>query len=137
LIHKASKKDHAEVWDSLTQLYTEKMRQVPPKDHSVTPTLGSARIRLERLIWDDRLMTFVARIIPQDENDQPDWKCVNPLPHVTVGTASPQIKPKESNDLLQRWLKEGSGEGTRIWEAEIPGVRVVNGTVNVVMSRGK
>ncbi|CEN62199.1 Putative tRNA ligase (Eurofung) [Aspergillus calidoustus] len=137
LIHKASKKDHAEVWDSLTQLYTEKMLQVPPKDHSVTPTLGSARIRLERLIWDGRLMTFVARIMPQDENDQPDWMCVNPLPHVTVGTASPQIKPKESNDLLQRWLKEGSGEGTGIWEAEIPGVKVVNGTVSVVMSRGR
>ncbi|KAL3460733.1 fungal tRNA ligase phosphodiesterase domain-containing protein [Aspergillus heterothallicus] len=137
LIHKASKKDHAEVWDNLTQIYTEKMHQDPPKDHRVTPPLGAARIRLERLIWDTRLMTFVARIMPPEENDQPDWKCVNPLPHVTVGTASPQIKPKESNDLLQRWLKEGSGEGTGIWEAEIPGVKVVNGTVSVVMSRGK
>ncbi|KAL2817846.1 fungal tRNA ligase phosphodiesterase domain-containing protein [Aspergillus granulosus] len=137
LIHKASKKDHTEVWDSLTQLYTEKMRQDPPQDPRATPPLGTARIRLERLIWDTRLMTFVARIMPPDEDNQPDWECVNPLPHVTVGTASPQIKPKESNDLLQRWLKEGSGEETGIWEAEIPGVKVVNGTVSAVMSRGK
>ncbi|KAL2872129.1 tRNA ligase [Aspergillus lucknowensis] len=136
LIHKASKKEHTDVWDSLTQQYLEKMRQNPPEDHRATPTLGFARIRLERLVWDRRLMAFVARIMPSDEDNQPDWACVNHVPHVTVGTASPEIKPKESNDLLQRWLKEGT-EGTGIYEAEIPGVKVVNGTVGVVMSRGK
>ena len=89
-------------------------------------------------------MAFVARIMPAEGgsddsgSDQPvDWVCVNPLPHVTVGTASPAVKPKESNDLLQRWLQEGSSPASGIWEAEIPGVKVVDGTVNVVLSRGK
>lgn len=141
LIHRASKNDNPDVWDSLVHRYTEKMTTNPPNDYRTTPFLGHARIRLERLIWDSRLMTFVARILPsedaEDGQPEPDWVCVNPLPHVTVGTASPDIKPKESNDLLQRWLREGSAPGSGIWEAEIPGVKVVNGTVGVTMSRGK
>ncbi|KAL3473770.1 tRNA ligase [Aspergillus californicus] len=132
LIHKANKKDNADVWNTLTTLYTDKVAQ-----GSSSLQIGTARIRLERLIWDSRIMTFVARIMPNDEADQVDWICANAVPHVTVGTASPQIKPKESNDLLQRWLKEGSSSGTGIWEAEIPGVKVVNGNVNVVMSWGR
>ncbi|KAL2832061.1 fungal tRNA ligase phosphodiesterase domain-containing protein, partial [Aspergillus cavernicola] len=104
LIHKASKKENPDVWTDLTTRYIDKMNSSPPTDHTTTPTLGTARIRLERLIWDTRIMTFVARIMPSDDDDQPDWVCVNPVPHVTVGTASEQIKPKESNDLLQRWL---------------------------------
>ncbi|KAL4781000.1 fungal tRNA ligase phosphodiesterase domain-containing protein [Aspergillus varians] len=141
LIHKASKKDHADVWDTLVQRFTDKMKTNPPTDPGVLPPLGLARIRLERLIWDSRIMTFVARIMPADDAEdgqpQPDWICANPIPHVTVGTASPQVKPKESNDLLQRWLEEGSTSDSGIWEAEIPGVKVVNGTVTVVMSRGR
>ncbi|KAL3435211.1 fungal tRNA ligase phosphodiesterase domain-containing protein [Aspergillus tetrazonus] len=143
LIHKALKTAHPDVWEDLVNRYVGQMKKNPPKDHTLTPPLGSARVRLERLIWDDKIMTFVARIMPgEPENSgdnaepQPDWVCVNPLPHVTVGTVSPAVKPKESNDLLQRWLQEGS-QGTGIWEMEIPGVKVVNGTVNVTMSRGK
>ncbi|KAL4813671.1 fungal tRNA ligase phosphodiesterase domain-containing protein [Aspergillus spinulosporus] len=143
LIHKALKTAHPDVWEDLVNRYVEQMKKNPPKDNTLTPPLGSARIRLERLIWDDKIMTFVARIMPgEPENNgdnaepQPNWVCVNPLPHVTVGTVSPAVKPKESNDLLQRWLQEGS-QGTGIWEMEIPGVKVVNGTVNVTMSRGK
>ncbi|KAL4796448.1 fungal tRNA ligase phosphodiesterase domain-containing protein [Aspergillus venezuelensis] len=144
LIHKASKSQHPDVWDGLVQRYIDAMNKNPPADHSLTPPLGAARIRLERLVWDSRIMAFVARIMPAEGgsddsgSDQPvDWVCVNPLPHVTVGTASPAVKPKESNDLLQRWLQEGSSPASGVWEAEIPGVKVVDGTVNVVMSRGK
>ncbi|KAL4930137.1 tRNA ligase [Aspergillus undulatus] len=141
LIHKASKSQHSDVWEGLVQRYVDAMNKNPPADHQLTPPLGAARIRLERLIWDSRIMTFVARIMPADDassEDKPvDWVCVNPMPHVTVGTASPAIKPKESNDLLQKWLQEGSSAASGIWEAEIPGVKVVDGTVNVVMSRGK
>ncbi|KAL5045708.1 hypothetical protein BDW71DRAFT_183178 [Aspergillus fruticulosus] len=143
LIHKASKTAHPDVWEDLVHRYIEQMKRNAPKDHTLTPPLGSARVRLERLVWDDKIMTFVARIMPgepehngDNAESQPDWVCVNPLPHVTVGTVSPAVKPKESNDLLQRWLQEGS-QGTGIWEMEIPGVKVVNGTVNATMSRGK
>ncbi|KAF7165909.1 hypothetical protein CNMCM6106_001915 [Aspergillus hiratsukae] len=104
---------------------------------NLTPTLAPARVRLERLIWDDRIMAFVARIIPPEDRDQPDWACANPIPHVTVGTASAEVKPKESNDLLKRWLEVGSGGETGIWEAEMPGVKIVQGSVALVMSQGK
>ncbi|KAA8652163.1 hypothetical protein EYZ11_000502 [Aspergillus tanneri] len=135
LIHRALKKDRAEVWDSYIRRYLDKMAQKPESDPTVTPVLAPARVRLERLIWDNRLMAFVARIMPPDSPEQHDWVCVNSIPHVTVGTVSSNIKPKESNDLLQRWLDVGSGGDTGIWEAEIPGVMVVSGTVGEVMSR--
>ncbi|KAG2414022.1 hypothetical protein HFD88_003213 [Aspergillus terreus] len=135
LIHRASKKDQPEVWEQYVRLYIEKMHQKPESDPTVTPVLAPARVRLERLVWDDRLMTFVARIMPPEDQDQADWPCANALPHVTVGTVSPDVKPKESNDLLQRWLENGSGADKGIWEAEIPGVKVVSGSVGLVMSR--
>lgn len=151
LIHRASKKDHPQLWDRYFKTYINQLHEKHnenPADTSETPPLGSARIRLERLIWDSRLMTFVARILPSDEgtannggadnhggSDDGFWPCANALPHVTVGTVSPNVKPKESNDLLARWLQVGSGGETGIWEAEIPGVKVVQGTVGVVMSR--
>ncbi|KAE8318380.1 fungal tRNA ligase phosphodiesterase domain-containing protein [Aspergillus transmontanensis] len=135
LIHRASKKDRPEVWDGYTQQYIQTMKEKPESDPTVTPVLAPARVRLERLIWDDRLMAFVARIMPPEDEEQAGWACANDIPHVTVGTISPQVKPKESNDLLQRWHQVGSGGDTGIWEAEIPGVKVVNGTVGLVMSR--
>ena len=138
LIHRASKRDHPATWDSYTQQYIQRMHTKPQSDPTTTPTLGAARVRLERLVWDSRLMTFVARIMPPDQTDQEEpWACANAIPHVTVGTVSPDVKPKESGDLLQRWLETGSGGDTGIWEAEIPGVKVVSGVVGEVMSRGK
>ncbi|KAF9885983.1 hypothetical protein FE257_012161 [Aspergillus nanangensis] len=134
LIHRASKKDKPDVWDRYVRQYLDKMHDKPESDPSVTPVLAPARVRLERLVWDHRLMAFVARIVPPEDQEQ-NWPCANPVPHVTVGTVSPDVKPKESNDLLQRWLKTGSGGDTGIWEAEIPGVKVVEGLVGEVMSR--
>ncbi|KAL4888071.1 fungal tRNA ligase phosphodiesterase domain-containing protein [Aspergillus ambiguus] len=132
LIHRALKKDRPEIWERYTQQYTEKMHEDPS---NVTPVLAPARVRLERLIWDNRLMAFVARIMPPEDQAQADWPCANAIPHVTIGTVSPDVKPKESNDLLQRWLKLGSGGDSGIWEAEIPGVKVLPGSVGLVMSR--
>ncbi|PYH92117.1 tRNA ligase [Aspergillus ellipticus CBS 707.79] len=137
LIHRASKKDFPDVWDGYACQYIDKMKTKLESDPTVTPTLAPARVRLERLIWDHRLMAFVARIMPPDDKDQADWTCANETPHVTVGTVSQDVKPKESNDLLKRWHEVGSGGDTGIWEAEIPGVKVVHGSVGMVMSRGK
>ncbi|GLA65385.1 hypothetical protein AtubIFM54640_007137 [Aspergillus tubingensis] len=137
LIHRASKKEHPGIWDEYVRQYIEKMKSKPESDPTITPTLAPARVRLERLIWDNRLMAFVARIFPPEDQNLAEWPCANETPHVTVGTASPDVKPKESNDLLKWWHEVGSGGETGLWEAEIPGVRVVEGTVGVVMSRGK
>jgi tRNA ligase len=139
LIHRAHSKECPEIWKQYTDLYVRRMREKSPTDPTTTPPLGSARVRIERLVWNEKIMAFVVRIMPG--TDSPDsstsWTCANPIPHVTIGTVSPEVKPKESNDLLQRWLEVGSGEETGIWEAEVPGVKTLEGTLTPVMSRGK
>jgi tRNA ligase len=142
LIHRASKKDNPETWDRLANRYIESQTANPvSKPIENPPELGRARVRLERLVWDDRIMAFVVRILPADGAEGSDaiseWPCANAIPHITVGTVSPEVKPKESNDLLQRWVEVGSGGNTGIFEAEIEGVKVVDGVVGLVMSRGK
>lgn len=74
-------------------------------------------------------MTIVARLLDED------WKCVNEIAHITVGTCSLDIKPKESNDLLKRWLEVGSGDDTGINELLVEGQPVICGTVKGVLSR--
>lgn len=150
VIHKAASKDRADIWTHYTDLYRNTLtKQVDgngtgnsnesgtsapqTQTQTQTPALGSARVRLERLIWDDRIMAFVVRVQPVDE--QADWPCANSIPHITVGTAAQNVKPKESNDLLQRWLEKGAGPETGIWEAEVPAVKVLDGTVVAALGR--
>ncbi|GAD96648.1 tRNA ligase [Paecilomyces variotii No. 5] len=137
LIHRASSKDHQDIWKRYTDLYLTKMYEKPETDPNITPLLAPARVRIERLVWDNRVMAFVARILPPEDKEQACWPCANDIAHITVGTASPDVKPKESNDLLKRWIEAGSGPNTGIWEEEVPGVVVLDGTVKVVMTRGK
>lgn len=148
LIHRASKQDRPQIWERYTHEYLQKMRenlQHPQGNNNnnynnqVTPILAPARVRLERLVWDNRIMAFVVRIMPpqqQEDDSGNDIPCANAVPHITVGTASVDVKPKESNDLLKRWLEVGSGGDTGIWELEVPGVKVVNGNVTEVLMRG-
>ncbi|KAJ5086413.1 hypothetical protein NUU61_007720 [Penicillium alfredii] len=143
LIHRASKKDHPELWDRYADQYIDALTKHAhdiPDPVNRPPALGPARVRLERLIWDHRIMAFVVRILPADSvpaAQAPDWPCANSIPHITVGTAGPEIKPKESNDLLRRWLDVGSGGETGIFEVEVSGVKVVDGSAGLVMSLGK
>lgn len=74
-------------------------------------------------------MAIVARLVDSD------WECVNKIAHITVGTRGPEVKPKESNDLLGRWIEQGSGDETGIGEIAIEGRQVVHGTVKGVLSR--
>lgn len=73
-------------------------------------------------------MAIVARLVD-------DWECSNKIAHVTIGTRSPDVKPKESNDLLNSWLVEGSGDASGIGEVAIEGRPTVRGTVKRVLSR--
>jgi tRNA ligase len=142
LIHRASSKDRADIWDRYVKQYVDVLT-AHPVDDAIThpPKLGHARVRLERLVWDHRIMAFVVRILPAEGESEgaadSTFPCANTIPHITVGTASPDVKPKESNDLLQRWHEVGSGGETGIFEAEVPGVKLVDGSVGVVMMRGK
>lgn len=147
LIHRASKEEHRAIWQKYTNKYIDSLTHTPIEDPIQSPPkLGLARVRLERLVWDEKLLAFVVRILPNNTEadyagsgpgSEDEYPCANPIPHVTVGTVSPDVKPKESNDLLARWVQVGPGEETGIFEKEVKGVKVVEGTVGVVMMRGK
>lgn len=74
-------------------------------------------------------MAIVARLV--DEG----WECVNPVAHITIGTRGSEVKPKESNDLLKRWLEVGSGDESGIGEIAIDGRLILEGNVKGVLSR--
>ncbi|KAJ5099011.1 hypothetical protein N7532_006012 [Penicillium argentinense] len=134
LIHRADNKKKKELWDSYVQQYIKTLTANPQHDpmHN-PPILGKTHVRLERLVWDSRVMAFVVRISPGEEDM--DVTCANAIPHVTVGTANPSVKPVESNDLLQRWVMRGSGGDSGIFEVPVPGEKILNGTIGVSMQR--
>ncbi|MCJ1399805.1 hypothetical protein MMC11_003008 [Xylographa trunciseda] len=124
LIHRSSMPQHTELWQRLTSLHIDASSS---RGHGSEPILGNCRAHLERVVWDDRVMCIVARILDQG------WESVNAVPHVTIGTANPSIKPKESNDLLSRWLQRGASEETGIHEILLQGEAEVYGEVKAVL----
>jgi tRNA ligase len=142
LIHRASSSQKPEIWEKYSNDYLQAMTPAGTKENKqLNPSLGPARVRLERVVWDERVMGIVVRILPSEEyhpGSGNDWPCANAIPHITIGTVSPDVKPKETNDLLARWMDGNEeGNGPKIWEKEIPGMKVLEGTVKAVMQRGK
>lgn len=143
LIHRSSRETDSATWSHYTKQFIDALTVEPvPNPVQNPPKLGLARVRLERLVWDSRIMAFVVRILPVSDEptaeiDSVGLPCSNAIPHITVGTASSDIKPKESNDLLRRWVEAGSGGDTGIFEAEVQGVKVVHGSVGLAMMKGK
>lgn len=75
-------------------------------------------------------MAIVVRIVDEENK----WVCVNKVAHVTVGTRDAAVKPKESNDLLAKWLEVGAGnEG--ILEVVFADKPVLKGQVKGVVQR--
>lgn len=144
LMHRASAADNQPYWDKLIQLHAS-CAETDSNKGNWEPELGKCGVQLERLVFDDRIMCFVVRLNGsvsrqvQNEagsgNEELMFETVNPVAHVTVGTASADIKPKESNDLLQRWLNEGSGGETGIRELSVKGNVVLDGSVRGVLGR--
>lgn len=122
LMHRASLSQRPDLWKHLCSLYS-----TDPKSDSSDPVLGKCRVHLERVVWDRRVMCIVVRLL--DEG----WESANPVAHITLGTSSPIVKPKESNTLLEKWLEVGSGGKTGIEEVEIKGNVELHGTVKAVM----
>jgi tRNA ligase len=48
---------------------------------------------------------------------------------------NPNVKPKESNDLLAKWLEVGSGGDTGIHEEKVMGNVMLDGSVRGVLQR--
>ena len=127
LIHRSAIPSQPDLWNHLSSLLTQASssnnKPSTPSEHA----LGKCRVLLERIVWDNRVMCIVARLL--DEG----WETVNAIAHVTVGTAGPDIKPKESNELIQRWLDDERHEG--IEERAIEGHLELDGTVRAVMQQ--
>ncbi|ORY02376.1 tRNA ligase-like protein [Clohesyomyces aquaticus] len=149
LIHRASTGDSAAnlmYWDKLRALHDTCMALTNQNDSpNWEPELGKCGVLLERVVWDERVMCVVVRLdgaaivdgqqVEGGGTKEFDFKSVNPVAHVTVGTANQGIKPKESNDLLQRWLERGSGGDSGIGELQVKGSMVLEGSVRGVLGR--
>ncbi|TGJ80662.1 hypothetical protein E0Z10_g8096 [Xylaria hypoxylon] len=123
LMHRVTAKQHPELWQRYTALEAE--------SQSVDGKVGECEVILERVVFDERIMTIVVRLLDPDDK----WTCVNKVAHITVGTRDDGVKPKESNDLLARWLDVGSGGDTGIGERVFEGKPTLKGTVRGVLSR--
>ena len=127
LIHRASATSHPELWSHLNDLHAHVLSEKAQNSSAEKPDLmlGECRVRLERVVWDDRVMCVVVRLLSEG------WETANSIAHITIGTANQDIKPKESNDLLQRWIENGSQTG--IADFEVAGHVEVRGSVRAVM----
>jgi tRNA ligase len=139
LIHRASAAQNENYWNELSRMHHnvfhpqwDKAAQEGTTHALGEPELGKAQVLLERLVWDNRLMTFVVRLSGEGNMK---FETVNKIAHVTVGTVNPNVKPKESNDLLARWLEVGSGGNTGIFEEKIEGNVVLEGSVRGVLQK--
>lgn len=135
LVHRANSGSGAagELWQTYVEQYKEALSKADNKSER-TPSLGPARIRLERVIWDDRAMGILVRILPSSNGTV--WGCSNDYPHVTIGTAADGIKPVETNSVIQQWV-DSDGKSTNIMSLEIPGMKELDGAMKPVLQRGR
>ena len=140
LIHRAMSGQHQDYWNALADMHVKQstaQNRANGEDGSQSkqqPGIGQCKVVLERIVWDNRIMCFVVRLVPVTGSEI-EWKTVNDTPHVTIGTADQSVKPKESNDLLKRWLAGGSGGATGIQEVLIRGHVELTGDAKAVPSR--
>ncbi|KAK8062524.1 hypothetical protein PG997_014621 [Apiospora hydei] len=123
LMHRAVSKEHPDLWANYAKMHSE--------NTDPDGKLGECEIELERVVFDSRIMAIVVRLVDPEDR----WKCVNDVAHITVGTRDDGVKPKESNDLLAKWIKQGSGEETGIGERVFKPKVVLTGVVKGVLSR--
>ncbi|EFX00132.1 tRNA ligase [Grosmannia clavigera kw1407] len=133
LMHRASAKERPELWERYTKLQDEAEAAAAAPGQG--PDLGKVDVQLERVVFDGRLMALVVRLVSSDAKGAEVWTCVNRVSHITVGTRDASVKPKESNDLLARWLDEGSTKESKIVDIGIEGRPLLSGVVRGVMSR--
>lgn len=132
LMHRTGAKEHPELWAQY--LRAQETFGVNTADGK----LGDMNVHLERVVFDDRIMAIVVRL-EDVEGGRPEgvekWGCTNRVAHVTVGTRDDGVKPRESNDLLARWIGEGATEENKITELVIEGKPILKGVVRGVLSR--
>ena len=134
LIHRASATQDPKLWETYKEQLEKALQGKDVTDKTLGEVnLGQARVKLERVVWDDRVMAFVVRIYPT--GDEPMWLSANAIAHITVGTTGAGIKPVESNNLLARW-DAGDTTGRPIHDKEVPGGVILDGFVKPEFQRG-
>jgi tRNA ligase len=132
LIHRTGAKEHPELWDQYVRA------QEAFGANTADGKLGDLNVLLERVVFDDRIMAIVVRL-EEVEGGKPEgvknWECVNRVAHITVGTRDDSVKPRESNDLLAKWIAEGPTDENKIKDLVIEDKPVLKGVVRGVLSR--
>lgn len=111
LIHRSAQAQNSSYWKGLNDGWFKAFAELnakqnnSPQNNSLGGTnggveLAKSHVQLERVIWDNRLMTILVRLPDAEQNG---FVTTNHFAHITIGTASDVIKPKESNDLLDHW----------------------------------
>ncbi|KAF8422038.1 fungal tRNA ligase phosphodiesterase domain-containing protein [Tirmania nivea] len=75
----------------------------------------------DKVVWDGKLMAIAVNLDDEFAEGK-GLRCANGVPHITVGTKSQIIKPRESNDLLVTWKAGKDGKGEKIHVADLGGV---------------
>lgn len=117
LAHRANSRQFPEIWADY-----EKKR--------VEGRLGTAKIEIFNIVWDGRIMAITTRILGEQV------RSTNKVLHITVGTKDKGIKPKEANEMFEKWLARGGTIGGGFDAVEVPaGETALEGAVTAVASR--
>jgi len=132
LIHRTGAMENADYWAKLIAMTEKAGAATEERAFSLPePQIGVCGVRLERLVWNDRIMAFVVRLEPSEDNSEV-WQTTNKVAHITVGTASQDIKPVESNALLANWLED---KASGVQEMFVKGHVVIDGVVRGTLSK--
>ncbi|KAL7936421.1 RNA ligase domain-containing protein [Trichoderma chlorosporum] len=123
LMHRATMSEHPDLWKRYTELHEAA--------GGGDATLGEVGVILERVVFDDRIMAIVVRLVDEENK----WECVNLVAHITVGSRDASVKPKESNDLLAKWMHDGAFGDGNIMEVVFTDKPTISGLVKGVLSR--
>jgi tRNA ligase len=135
LMHRAHASTHITTWAKYEAAYKDATSSTATSeaDKQADGVMGKCGVQLERVVWDKRIMAFVVRLVPPEGEGSAEWESVNRVAHVTIGTAGPEVKPKESNDLLAKWLDGEEVDG--LDEEKVKGQVILNGVVKAVLQR--
>lgn len=110
LIHRASSISHLSMWKKYQDIYSS----------TENGALGTADVKLDRVVWDDRVMAIAVSILTEGVES------VNKIAHIIIGMARDNIKLKEVNEML-------CGKGTN--ELELKGTSLaVRGEIRALTS---
>lgn len=120
LVHNANARLFPEVWEKYNSLLNRK---------GDAANLGTVEVRLINIVWNSRIMAITVEILGEE------FKGTNRISHITVGTRDNTVKPKESNEMLALWLKQGGTIGGEFGVVSVSEMMPVEGVVKAVSRR--